>query len=127
MVEIARIILFAKDMDAMLAFYEGILGLQRLETDDDSKDFVSLDAGGICLSLHKIPSRYAKNINITDPPVPRENTAMKVAFRVENIREFRETLLAQGVKMHKVFESPSLCFCDGTDPEGNIFQISNRP
>ncbi len=127
MLEAARVILFAKDLKAMLAFYEGILGLERLSSPEDSEDFVSLSAGGIQISLHKIPQRYAKNIKITDPPTPRESIPMKVAFRVENVDEMRARLESQGVEMRKIQKGRNLCFCDGIDPEGNIFQISNRP
>ena len=127
MLEAARVILFAKDMKTMLAFYENVLGLERLSAPDDSKDFVSLDAGGIQISLHKIPQRYAKNIEIADPPFPREQTPMKVAFRVSDVGEFRKRLESRGVQMRKIQKAGSIFFCDGTDPEGNIFQISNRP
>ena len=127
MLEAARVILFAKDMNAMLAFYEGILGLERLSSPEDNEDFVSLNAGGIQISLHKIPQRYAKNIKITNPPVAREDVPMKVAFRVENVDEMRARLESQGVKMRKIQSGGNVCFCDGIDPEGNIFQISNRP
>ena len=54
----------------MQSFYEDILGLKRIPNSENTKDFVSLDAGGIQLCLHKIPQRYAKNIEITDPPAP---------------------------------------------------------
>ena len=127
MLEAARVILFAKDMKAMLAFYEGILGLERLSSPENSEDFVSLSAGGIQISLHKIPKRYAKNIEITDPPIPREDIPMKVAFRVENIAEMRARIESHGVEMRKIQKGSNVCFCDGIDPEGNIFQISNRP
>ena len=127
MLEAARVILFAKDTITMLAFYESVLGLERLSTPDDSEDFVSLDAGGIQISLHKIPQRYAKNIEIVDPPIPREETPIKVAFRVSDVEEFRKRLESRGAKMRKIQKADSVCFCDGTDPEGNIFQISNRP
>lgn len=127
MLEVARVILFAKDMNAMLAFYEGILGLERLSSPEDSEDFVSLNAGGIQISLHKIPQRYARNIEITEPPIPREEVPMKVAFRVANVDEIRAKLESHGVEMRKVQKGGTVCFCDGIDPEGNIFQISNRP
>lgn len=127
MLEAARVILFAKDMKTMLAFYESVLGLERLFAPDDSEDFVSLDAGGIQISLHKIPQRYAKNIEIVDPPFPREQTPMKVAFRVSDVDEFRKRLESRGVQVRKIQKAGSISFCDGTDPEGNIFQISDRP
>ena len=125
--EAARVILFVKDMKVMQAFYEGILGLEQISNSENSKDFVSLNAGGIQICLHQIPQRYAKNIEITDPPIPREETPMKVAFRVANVEDTRAQLESHEIKMQKVQKGKKVCFCDGIDPEGNIFQISNRP
>lgn len=126
MLEIARVILFVKDMEAMLAFYEGVLGLKRMEAPDSSDGFVSLDAGGAQLSLHQIPQRYAGNIEIADPPAPREGTPVKVAFRVDKLSEFRKALVSHGVRVFEIQKSDSGQYCDGVDPEGNIFQVYSR-
>lgn len=127
MLEVARVILFAKNMDVMLRFYEDVLGLRRLVAPTDADDFVSLDAGAIQLSLHRIPQRYAKNIEIADPPLAREGNPVKLAFRVDDVDKFREALNSRGARMRKIQKAGALRFCDGIDPEGNVFQISNRP
>jgi catechol 2,3-dioxygenase-like lactoylglutathione lyase family enzyme len=38
----------------------------------------------------------------------------------------REELLKKGARMKKIVRFGSIAFCDGSDPEGNIFQISTR-
>jgi hypothetical protein len=37
----------------------------------------------------------------------------------------RESLLARGVQMGALQNFPPLIYCDGQDPEGNIFQVTN--
>lgn len=127
MFEGARVILFAKDMSAMLEYYEGILGLERISSPEDSEDFVSLNAGGIQISLHKIPQSYARNIEINDPPIPREETPIKIEFHVADIDKIRARLESLGEEMRKIQKGDTIRFFDVIDPEGNIFQISDRP
>lgn len=124
---IGRVIIFAKDMDMMSSFYGDVLGLPRIETPDDSPTFISFDAGAVQLALHRIPEEYARDIDIADPPIARESTPIKFAFRVDNVSEARTDLELRGASMGPIHQSGPLHLCDGTDPEGNIFQISNRP
>lgn len=123
---ISRVIIFAKDMEKMASFYGSVLGLPCVETVDDSAEFVSFDAGAIDLALHGIPEKYARSLQISDPPVAREGTPIKVAFGVESVNETRRELESRGATMGPVREFGALQLCDGTDPEGNIFQLSNR-
>ena len=125
--EIARIILFVKDMAAMLAFYEETLGLKRSASPNDDDNFITLDAGSVQLALHRIPPRYARDIEISDPPKPRSGIPVKFAFRVEDVDASRAQLVARGARMRKIQSAGEIRFCDGIDPEGNLFQISNRP
>ena len=124
--ELARVIIFAKDMSKMAAFYGEILGLPRIETADDAADFVSFRAGAIELALHGIPDEYARNIEIADPPVARAGTPLKVAFGVTDVAATRAALEARGASLDPVREFGGLHLCDGIDPEGNVFQLSNR-
>jgi catechol 2,3-dioxygenase-like lactoylglutathione lyase family enzyme len=118
---------FAKDMERMTAFYGGVLGLPRAPTADDSADFVSFDAGGTHLSLHALPAAIARTIAIADPPAPRENAATKIAFRADDVEAVRAHLVARGARFGSVHRYGGLHLCDGTDPEGNVIQLSNRP
>lgn len=123
---IGRIILFAKDMEKMTTFYEVVIGLRRVQTPDDSDEFVALDAGGIHLCLHRIPEHYAREIEIATPPVAREGTPIKVCFHAPDVRRTRGELEFRGAMLGPVREFGHLHLCDGTDPEGNVFQLSNR-
>jgi len=123
---LARIIVFAKDMQEMASFYGNVIGMRQVETADSSDVFISFDAGAAQLSLHAIPERYAAGIEIADPPVPREGTPLKFAFYAKNVAEVRAELVERGANLGPVREFGALHLCDGVDPEGNIFQLSNR-
>ncbi len=125
--EIARVIIFAKDMAKMASFYGSVIGLPRVETPDDSADFISFDAGALQLALHRIPEEYARGIEITDPPMARKNAVIKVVFGAVNVNQTRGELESRGATLGPVRQFGDLHLCDGTDPEGNIFQLSNRP
>lgn len=124
--EIARVILFAKDMRSMTRFYEDVIGLGRISTPDDSPGWVAFDAGGCQLALHEVPAPYAKGIETQDPPVPRHGAAWKVAFRARDVAAAREAIAARGANVGPVKTFGDLHLCDGIDPEGNVFQLSNR-
>jgi catechol 2,3-dioxygenase-like lactoylglutathione lyase family enzyme len=123
---LARIILFAKDMRRMEAFYRDVLGLRRAPSDDDSDDFVSFDVGSCLLSLHQIPAQYARDIQIGNPPKVRSETPIKLTFHSDDVHRDRADLAARGAQMEEVREFGDLQLCNGIDIEGNVFQISSR-
>jgi catechol 2,3-dioxygenase-like lactoylglutathione lyase family enzyme len=106
--QIRRVILFVKNMRAVTDFYEHKLGLKVLSRSDG---FVDFDAGAVRLALH---STGAANPGRT-----------KLCFYAENVSRQRAELVARGVKMGKD-PGEGLKLCDGKDPEGNVFQLSNR-
>ncbi|HEY2512029.1 MAG TPA: VOC family protein [Polyangiaceae bacterium] len=123
--KLAQAILFAKDVSRLRAFYEGVLGLTVIEA-TPAGDWVRLDAGGANLALHAIPKGVAKKIAITDPPRAREQNPIKLAFHADDPEAERARLVAQGVTMREVRRFAAVVYCDGLDPEGNVFQVTNR-
>ena len=117
--QLAQALLFVKDMSRMRRFYEGVLGLATLSVDPG---FVRLDAGGCVLALHTLPDEP----DVSEPPIPREDSWIKLGFHVEDVAATRATLVAAGVTMREVHTWQSISFCDGVDPEGNVFQITTR-
>lgn len=116
---VAQVLLFVKDVARMQRFYAGTLGLGVVSSEEG---FVRLDAGGCVLALHALPSEP----EVADPPVVREDSYLKVGFHVEDVPAARARLVAAGVTMRAVHTWSGISFCDGVDPEGNIFQITTR-
>ncbi|MEZ5347382.1 MAG: VOC family protein [Pyrinomonadaceae bacterium] len=116
---LSRVILFVNDMNKMKEFYSYVLGLPIF--DDSDPGFIILDAGSLQLCLHQIPKKYAvKNSE------PKEESATKIVFFSDDVENERTELMAKNVRMKKTIFWNEIAFCDGFDPEGNIFQISSR-
>ena len=113
--------IFAKDMARMTAFYGDGLGL-RLIPETRADDWVEFEAGGCLVALHAIPIAISKDIVITRPPEPRDETPMKLVFETPDLEATRSHLLSHGAVMRELRRSG---VCDGLDPEGNVFQIIN--
>lgn len=117
----AQTILFVEDVPRMQAFYQGALGLAVLS---EEPGWVQLDAGGVVFALHAIrPGPTSKR---TEPPAERVDASTKLCFHVEDIEAARAALVAAGTRMRQVNRYGDIAFCDGIDPEGNIFQITTR-
>ena len=105
-----RIILFTKDMPKMTAFYRDVLGLELRK---DEKGWKEFDANGCVIALHNGTSAVGRR-----PP--------KIGFWAPNIAAARDALVKRGVKMSKVMAGGGLVRCEGKDPDGNPFSISDR-
>ena len=57
---------------------------------------------------------------------PRVDTWIKLCFVVDDVDRERAALVERGVTMRDVHRWEGIAFCDGVDPEGNIFQITTR-
>jgi catechol 2,3-dioxygenase-like lactoylglutathione lyase family enzyme len=117
--QMAQAIVFVDDVARMQAFYHGVLGLPVITAEPG---WVRLDAGGVVLALHAIKPPRTR----PDPAPERVEAVIKLCFRVDDVDQTREALAVAGVKMRTVHRSGDLAFCDGIDPEGNIFQITTR-
>ena len=110
MLSMRRIVLFTKDMPGMVAFYRDVLGLRLAKGEKGWKEF---DANGCVIALHNGTSAVGKR-----PP--------KIGFWAKDIAAARQELLGRGAKMSKLMTGTGLIRCEGKDPNGNPFSISNR-
>jgi predicted enzyme related to lactoylglutathione lyase len=108
-----RIILFVQDVPTVAAFYSQKLGLRLREMSADKK-WADLDAGGLRIGLHN----GGTQIKSKRPP--------KIVFYAADVKAAHGSLVKKGVQLGALKASKDLAFCDGKDPEGNPFQISNR-
>ncbi len=94
-VRLGRVILFAKDVRRLGAFYQDVLGLSVIATDHDPDEWLLLDTGGAELALHRVPDPWNAGLEITDPPQPRHGSPHKAVFVVDDVVATREQLLAR--------------------------------
>lgn len=107
--EIARVILFTAQIDAMSRFYRDVLGLPQISNEKGWREFA---AGGVTIALHSGPSSPGRK-------------GPKIVFRARDVDALRQTLVARGARFGKVRQG-EYCLCDGKDPDGNPIQLSNR-
>jgi catechol 2,3-dioxygenase-like lactoylglutathione lyase family enzyme len=106
-----------EDFDRQRAFYRDVLGLREIEADEDWAEY---DMGpGVTFELLRRSG---------DPEY--DERRYQVGFVVEDIRSAREELLARGVAaITDVIEASDggASWAYFRDPEGNVFEITQRP
>ncbi|MAE66525.1 MAG: hypothetical protein CMJ18_19830 [Phycisphaeraceae bacterium] len=117
--DLKRVMLLVKDVPALAAFYRDCLGCSIMG--DIDSEWTEVDAGGCAIALHRWDTTQSE----------RGHPGVKIVFGVADVAAVREELVGRGVRMGEVHRSRSpryegLEICDGYDPEGNWFQISNR-
>ncbi len=106
--------LFVSDVIGVAGFYRDKLGLQPLG--EVTPEWVELKAGRCTIALHKVKK----------PLRERGDASAKIVFGVKDVPAGKAMLESRGVKMGKIHSFEGIDFCDGKDPEGNLFQISSR-
>jgi uncharacterized protein YdhG (YjbR/CyaY superfamily) len=80
-------VLFTVNLRNLANFYKRVVGMRVVST---RNDHIVLETGTFHLTVHQIPKQHAKNIEIKVPPVVRQNTAIKLSFRVGSIGRSRQ-------------------------------------
>lgn len=116
----AHVIIYCIDPSPMAHFYRAVMELKdahhpnRVYSDVWQLEFV------------KIPEQFAAGITISSPPEPREETPLKLSFQVDDIAIARELADLHGglisANAHE-WHYEGYAFCNGFDPEGNVFQV----
>ena len=119
-------VIFAKDINRLAKFYQQLLSLSVVQT---ASDHVILEPTNSPLVIHAIPTQVARSINISVPPVVREQTPIKLFFSVVSLAEARASASLLGGQIErdgKEWETRSFRACDGHDPKGNVFQVREK-
>ena len=117
------VIIFAKSLKKVSAFYRQTLGLAVAE---EASSHVLLQGLGIELVIHAIPRKIAAQITITTPPAVREATPIKPAFLVADLEAVRAAAIATGGFLKPAdgaWHIRGALVLDGWDPEGNVVQF----
>lgn len=120
----AGLFIYAKDLERLADFYARVLGMTCVA---QSPDLRVLDSPDMQLVLHEIPRFIAKQIEITVPPVKREDTALKFFFTVPSLAAAQTAMSAMGGDLFgETFDGPGFRARNACDPEGNIFQLREK-
>jgi predicted enzyme related to lactoylglutathione lyase len=117
-----RVIVFVGDVEKCAEFYRDLFDLTPIESEYSPSEWLELDAGGCRLAFHKA---YGPDGPI-DEPTGSSSNPHKIVFFADDVPAMREELLRRGAPMEEVNTFGDLTLCDGSDPEGHRFQVSNR-
>ncbi|MFZ6725037.1 VOC family protein [Undibacterium sp. MH2W] len=116
---LCRLILYVHDVSLLKRFYQLHFSFELVEEIPD--EWVVLHTGHIELALHRVGMPWR------DQPLNRSSSNVKMVFNVKSgLPELRTSLLSAGVAMGdlKRYDGFPQLMCDGQDPEGNVFQLS---
>lgn len=120
-VRLSRIILYVQDVERLSEFYRQAFAFEAVQHIEG--EWVILKAGACEIGLLLPGPAYRR------PPGSwtGDNNNAKIVFSInEPIEDVRARLIALGVDMGEIKSYPGLTgpLCDGRDPEGNVFQLS---
>ena len=116
-------VVFAKDPQAVAAFYEALLQMTVTEREPG---LVVLASAQFQLVVHGLPEAVAREITITVPPERRDEVPVKLCFPVDSLAIARARAPALGGALNPPeaeWSARGFKACDGHDPEGNVVQF----
>ena len=124
----AGLVVYALDPARVGAFYEQAAGLV---VTGSTEERVVLEAGAFQVVVVRVPAEVAADIEVTEPPQRREDTALKPAFSVGDLAAARAAAARAGGVLdppEREWRWQGWTVCDGHDPEGNVVQLrTERP
>ena len=115
------VLIYAKNLALVSAFYERVLGARVVHSDCEHWVLQSPD---VQLIIHAIPQQFVDGIVIGNPPVPRENQAIKPFFTVESLAVAESVVEGEGgLVCGPVWPGPGIKVRNVCDPEGNLVHL----
>ncbi|REC62827.1 hypothetical protein DRF65_08370 [Chryseobacterium pennae] len=118
-IKLESVILYVQNTSLLRNFYVENFNFKVLKEDSI---WVLMNAGTVNIGLHKIGDQYLEKIERGH----QFDNNTKLVFEADtDIETARNELLSKNVHMREVktFENYDFWLCDGTDPEGNVFQL----
>ncbi|MEE9320730.1 MAG: VOC family protein [Granulosicoccus sp.] len=112
---IHKIIIYAKNIERTIAFYENHFGFTSQTEESDRIIELMPHNGGASLMLH--PSGKG---------MKEGQACVKLVFDVENVEAFRDKCATNGLKFGAIHKADGYVFSNAKDPGKNAIQISSR-
>jgi len=120
----SSLVVFTRNIQGLAVFYGTVLGAKPLS--EPSGDIRLINDRDEVL-IHSIPKSIAKNIEISSPPAPRENSPFKPVFDVASLEIALKSVEAMGgVVTSRAFSLDGLTRHDVLDTDGNVIQLRCR-
>jgi predicted enzyme related to lactoylglutathione lyase len=112
--QVARVILYVKDIPKVAQFYQAHFGLVALPGARPGWLELAPRNGGCSIALHQASAAQKRGSEI------------KIVFGVRDVAVFKKERESSGLKFGVVHEVGSFKFSNAKDPAGNSIQISSR-
>lgn len=117
----AGVLIYAKNLDGLAHFYQQVLSMQELHRSDE---LVVLESSALQLMIHAIPAPVSDQIQITQPPLRRENVALKFFVAVPSLVDAEQWVHKLGGQVFdERWQEADVAVCNAMDCEGNVFQL----
>jgi catechol-2,3-dioxygenase len=119
---LTSIVLWVEDLSIAKDFYQKLLSAEIL---DESATFVRVASKHNEVLLHLVPEQYREGVSV--PPRLREDVMIKPIFVVPSVNEARAAVAGLSGQVNSADTEQVYAqsrYCDGFDPEGNVFQVS---
>ncbi|WP_170416614.1 VOC family protein [Ruegeria atlantica] len=112
---VTRLILYVKDIDKMVRFYETHFGFSARQLEGDRIVELVPAEDGLRLLLH--PASKAAR---------QGQAAVKIVFDVADVAEFCRKAGRRGLKFGAIHQADGYSFANAKDPSGNSISVSSR-
>jgi catechol 2,3-dioxygenase-like lactoylglutathione lyase family enzyme len=102
-----RVILYVKDIPKVAEFYRTHFGMRPLASDEEGWLELESKSGGCNIALHRAPTAQ------------RSGAAIKIAFGVADVRQFKKEREAAGLNSARSM-SPAASICQCKRPGGQL-------
>ncbi len=112
---LGRIILYVRDVETTISFYERHFGFKPHRQDGDRIVELLASDGGANLLIH--PTGKAQKMG---------QVLVKLVFDVEHVEAFRAKCAEEGFEFGPIHQADGYVFANAKDPSGNSIAISSR-
>ena len=112
---LGRVVLYVRDVEATIDFYERHFGFKPLRQDGDRIVELLASDGGANLMIH--PAGKAQKMG---------QVLVKLGFDVEDVEAFRDKCAGEGLEFGPLHQADGYVFANAKDPSGNPIAISSR-
>ncbi len=114
-VAINRVVMYAKHVDKMVAFYEKYFAFTADVAEGDRIVELTPADGGMTLLIHQAGKGMKEG-----------QACVKLVFDVEDVPQFHERCAQNGLKLGTIHQADGYVYANGKDPSKNSIQISSR-
>jgi predicted enzyme related to lactoylglutathione lyase len=114
-VQLAGVVIYAKDLETTVSFYEKNFSFKVLRSEDDRIVELNNETGGSRIMVHQAAKA-----------VKQGQSTVKLVFAVEDVAGFCAARAADGLDFGPLHQADGYVYANARDPSGNPISVSSR-